>query len=168
MKYQIGQYIMYLNRGVCQIEAIGKVPFLPNKEKDYYTLRPPFTNSNEHIYIPVNSEKYMKDMITCDEAHSYLADLKDLEVKPIRSSKASHLTTHYQELLSTPDIHKHLQLFKELWLKEDRAKKLGRRLGETERRFKRKIEELLSEEFAIALNESPALSIKRLYLALQF
>ena len=52
MKYDVGQYVMYRNNGVCRIEAIGKLGFLQNSDEEYYTLRPPFTTSDEHSYVP--------------------------------------------------------------------------------------------------------------------
>ena len=39
MKYDVGQYVMYRNNGVCRIEAIGKLGFLQNSDKEYYTLQ---------------------------------------------------------------------------------------------------------------------------------
>ncbi len=165
MKYHIGQYIMYGNTGVCRIEAIGKLKFLPGCEKEYYTLRPPFTTTNERIYIPVKAEEELKMAMTQDEAVEQLVCLKKMQIKPSRSTKVSLLEAHYRELLSANDVEKHLQLFKEICEKEEQTMEKGRKLGETERRFKRKVEHLLSEEFAVALNESSASSTKRLYMA---
>lgn len=38
--YQIGQCIVYRNVGVCRVEAIGKLGFTSDKDKEYYTLQP--------------------------------------------------------------------------------------------------------------------------------
>ena len=166
MKYHIGQYIMYRSKGVCKIEAIGKIHFSPDTGKEYYTLRPPFTTSDERIYVPVNAEDAIKNIMTTEEAFSYLQTLKKLQIRPSRSTKMPLLTTHYQELLSASDVSKHLQLFKELYKKETIAAEKGKKLGEIDRQFKKKVEHLLGEEFAIVLNESPETSVKRLYTAL--
>ena len=52
MNYQTGQSVIYRNKGVYTIESIGKVAFLPDSEKIYYTLRPVFRSGDEHIYVP--------------------------------------------------------------------------------------------------------------------
>ena len=50
---------------------------------------------------------------------------------------------------------------------EAKALKRGKKPGETEQQFKRKVEHLLSEELGATLNESPDLSKKQLYDAAQ-
>ena len=167
VKYRIGQYIIYKNRGICEIENIGKLQFLVNNNKEYYTLRPPFTTCNERFYIPVNTDMNMRNAITQNEAYQYLEKLKKMEVKPSREAKRVWLTAHYQELLLANDINKQLQLYKEIYQKEKDAVEKGKNLGETDRQFKTKVEQILSEEFAIALDETPAASKERLHKALQ-
>lgn len=167
MRYHIGQYIMYRNRGVCQIENVGKIHFLLNNEKEYYTLRPPFTTCNERIFVPVNTDVHMRMAMTRKEAYIYLSKLKQMDTKPCRSTKTVLLTAHYQGLLLSDDVNAHLQLFKEIYQKEVIEKEKGKKLGETDKRFRIKVEQLLSEELAIALNESPELSKERLYRALK-
>lgn len=166
MRYHIGQYIIYRNRGICKVENIGKIDFSKSNQ-DYYTLRPPFTTCNERIYVPVHTDEHMRTAMTPKEAYTYLSELKQMNTKPCRSAKTTLLTAHYQGLLSSDDINAHLKLFKEICQKEVIAKEKGKKLGETDKRFRTKVEQLLSEELAIALNESPEVSKERLYAALQ-
>lgn len=109
----------------------------------------------------------MRNAITENEAYQYLEKLKEMKVKPVCSTKLSRLTAHYQELLFSDDINKWLQLYKEICKKEKRAEEKGKKLGETDQRYKSKVEQLLSEEFAVALKEAPVSSKKRLYRTLQ-
>lgn len=166
MRYHIGQYIMYRNRGICKVENIGKVDFSKSNQ-EYYTLRPPFTTCNERIYVPVHTNVHMRTAMTPKEAYTYLSKLKQMNTKPCPSTKTTYLTAHYQGLLSSDDINAHLQLFKEIYQKEVSAREKGKKLGETDKRFRAKVEQLLSEELAIAFNESPDLSIERLYSAVK-
>ena len=167
MKYQIGQYIMYGSRGVCRVEDIGTPKFLADAGKEYYTLRPPFTTSDERIYVPVNTDVHMESVMTSEEALHYLENLRKMRVRPLQSSKKQLLTDHYQRLLSNCDANSHLQLLKELRQKERTAAEKGKKLGITERQFQKKAERLVSEEFAVALHESPEDSAKRLSMALE-
>ena len=57
--YQIGQCIVYRNVGVCRVEAIGKLGFTSDKDKEYYTLQPLNSNGNAKIYVPVDKDTFM-------------------------------------------------------------------------------------------------------------
>ena len=155
MKYDVGQYVMYRNNGVCRIEAIGKLGFLQNSDEEYYTLRPPFTTSDEHSYVP-----------TKEEAYTYLDRLNQLEVSPSGIKKRQELVSYYHELLSAEGLNGRLRLLKELSLKEQTEQKRGKRLTTTDEQYKRKTEQLLAEEFAVALEESPEQAKEQLYAAM--
>mgnify|MGYP004694447803 CR=1 FL=1 len=167
MNYHIGDRVHYRIRGVYKIEAIGTLSFLPDNQTVYYTLRPFSSGKRECVYLPVHAEQYIKPLMSPEEALSTLENLHRKPVKPVRSLKMPALTAYYQTLLFSGNINKHLQLFQEVCQKETKALKRGKKPGETEQQFKRKVEHLLSEELGAILNESPDLSKKRLYDAAQ-
>lgn len=136
--YQIGQCIMYRNIGICKIEAIGKLGFTSDKEKEYYTLQPLNTTNHTKIYAPIDTDTFF-------------------------SKKTVQLTEHYRSLLEGYDMIRHLKLFKEICQKEQRTKKDGKKFGQLDANYKNQIERLLIDEFSYALNETPDLSRKRLY-----
>lgn len=105
MKYDVGQYVMYRNNGVCRIEAIGKLGFLQNSDEEYYTLRPPFTTSDEHSYVPTKEEEYLRSVITRQEAYTYLDRLNQLEASPSGIKKRQELVSYYHELLSAEGLN---------------------------------------------------------------
>lgn len=72
MNYQTGQSVIYRNKGVYIIESIGKVAFLPDSEKTYYTLRPVFRSGDEHIYVPTDKEDALRQSLSAQEAGEYL------------------------------------------------------------------------------------------------
>jgi hypothetical protein len=76
--YQIGQCIVYRNVGVCRVEAIGKFGFTSDKDKEYYTLQPLNANGNAKIYVPVDKDTFMRNVITKDEVYEYLNKLQFL------------------------------------------------------------------------------------------
>ena len=55
-KYQAGMLVVYGNLGVHEIETVGPQSFCGEPAKDYYTLRPYFTDSHDHSYIPTAKE----------------------------------------------------------------------------------------------------------------
>ena len=74
--YQIGQCIVYRNVGVYRVEAIGKLGFTSDKDKEYYTLQPLNANGNAKIYVPVDKDTFMRNVITKDEVYEYLNKLQ--------------------------------------------------------------------------------------------
>lgn len=164
--YQVGECIMYRNIGICRVEAIGKLSFSEKKEKDYYTLRPLYTSNNLHIYVPVQTKIFMRNVITRREAFQYLTELETMQTKPFCARKTMQLTEHYNGLLTRHDLTGHLILFKELCQKEKKVKETGKKFGQLETSYKNQIEKLLTDEFSYVLNETPDLTKKRLYKAL--
>lgn len=162
MKYNVGQYVMYRNSMVCRVEAIGKLQFLQNSDGTYYTLKPSFTATDEKNYIPTTSEGCLRAVITPDEANTYLDRLAKMDAKPYASNKKQQLASHYQELFSSDDLNERLLLLKEVSMKDKAEREKGKKLAATDEQYKKKIEQILSEEFAIALSETPELSKARL------
>lgn len=166
MNYQTGQSVIYRNKGVYTIESIGKVAFLPDSEKIYYTLRPVFRSGDEHIYMPTDKEDALRHSLSAQEAGEYLKKLNQMKARPCHSTKTALIIAHYQELLSSSKIEHHLQLLKEIHEKELRLIRSGKRLGTTDKDFLSKVGRLLCEEFAAALQESPESARKQLAEAL--
>ena len=83
MNYQTGQSVIYRNKGVYTIESIGKVTFLPDSKKTYYTLRPVFRSGDEHIYVPTDKEDALRQSLSAQEAGEYLKKLNQMEARPV-------------------------------------------------------------------------------------
>ena len=167
MNYQTGQSVIYRNKGVYTIESIGKVEFLPDSEKIYYTLRPVFKSGDEHIYVPTDKEDALRQSLSAQEAADYLKKLNQMEARPCHSTKTALIVAHYQTLLSSSSMEDHLQLLKELHEKELHLLRSGKKLGTTDKDYLNKVGRLLCEEFAAALQESPENARKQLAEALQ-
>lgn len=65
--FQVGEHVMYRNIGICEVEAIGKIGFSSDKEKDYYTLRPLCATNNSRFYVPVGASASMRNIISRQE-----------------------------------------------------------------------------------------------------
>ena len=106
--FRIGEHVMYRNIGICEVEAIGKIGFSLDKEKDYYTLRPLCATNNSRFYVPVGASASMRNIISRQEAYQYLAELESMQTKPFCAAKQTRLTAHYDELLTKYDVTDHL------------------------------------------------------------
>ncbi|MCR5216586.1 MAG: CarD family transcriptional regulator [Lachnospiraceae bacterium] len=151
--YQIGQYVMYGNTGICKVMSIGPSEFL-NPEKEYYTLQPIFSNTNSVIYVPTDKAESVRKVLSASEAHSYLSSLKDMKVEHFASRNSTLVSQHYKSLLETHEIEKNLALFKEASEKIELAIEAGKKPLQTDLNFKETSERLLCEELSIALDLS--------------
>lgn len=167
MDYRPGQIVSYRSNGVFRIDAIGKPDFLQGNGKDYYTLLPVFSKSQGTYYIPVDVNGLVRPVISSEEAQQYLNQLAEMVINPFPSIKQQELTSHYRQLLSSCDLEKHLYLMKEICLKNRGKQETGKLFSATDEQYLKKVEQLLSEEFAIALQETPEVSKARLYAAIQ-
>lgn len=167
MEFQVGQCVVYRNHKVCRLEAIETLKLTPEGEMQYYTLHPCFELSNEKIYVPFTEDAPMRPVMTGREARQYLRELKQLPIEAVCEFTAAKRESHYLQLLSNGDKTSHLYLFKELHDKEIQAHKKRKKMCIMDKRYQEIIEKILSEEFAIALDETPLEAKKLLYEALK-
>lgn len=160
-----GQLIIYGNIGVCEVESIGRMTFFGDSAKEYYTLRPFFTKNNDRIYIPTDTEAFMRPVIEAEEAASYLNAMKAADVSIFCCKNQSLLMGHYQEMMQSHQLLDSMKLFKEICRKESMQKSKGRKLNAVDQHFYKLTDQLLSEEFALSLKESPRDASQRLHAA---
>lgn len=148
--YQIGDYIIYGNNGVCLVENISPAP-LPelNPEREYYTLLPLY--DKVQIYAPVDTTVFMRSILSVDEVHRLLAKMPDLKAPVISTSNSTELAGEYRKLLASHDCKDLLRLIKSIRKKNKKAEKEGRRIGLTDSRFLKQAEDLLFGEFSVSL-----------------
>lgn len=153
--YSIGQVIVYGNLGVCRVENVGALSFCGEPAKEYYTLKPFFTQNGDRIYVPTNTTTTIRPVVTPGDAASCLTSMQSMDVEVFCSRNQSLLMDHYQALMQTNSLDAHLKLFKELCRKEKMQKTRGKKMNATDQHFYKLTEQLLSEEFALSLHESP-------------
>lgn len=147
--YQIGDVIMYRMEGVCRVDAIG-FPDSASNDNDrlYYTLSP--NNRDGLIYIPVDTDVFMRPVITYEEAQHLIKQIPHIRTN-ISNSENRSLKDHYEALLQTHECVDLIQLIKSVYAKRQLANKNGKNLGKIDEHFLQLAEELLYGEFAIVL-----------------
>ena len=152
-----GQLLVYGNIGVCQVDDICTQHFFEDRAgKEYYTLHPFFARNGDKIYVPTSATASLRPILGQKEASSLLDTLKTTDTAVFCSRSQTALMLHYQDLMQANTMPDRLRLFKELCQKEQLQKQKGRKLNPTDMHFYKLTEQLLSEEFAIALNKTPA------------
>lgn len=158
--YQVGQFIIYAQEGVCRVEAIGSVDIKgARQDMLYYTLRSLWHQGK--VYAPVESEAFSRPVITEAEASALLADIPNAPVQVFENHNPRVLGEIYQKYLKSNDCRKLLELIISIKAKGVRLAARGRRLGMVDERCIKQAEEKLCGEFSVAMS-IPAEEVKAL------
>ncbi len=80
-KYEVGDYLVHENSGVCQVKAIQTMALSgKGSEREYYSLVPVFHRDSQ-VITPVDSDKVrVRDVKSAKEMHEIISQMKDLDV----------------------------------------------------------------------------------------
>lgn len=155
MNFNIGDYVVYKNYTVCQIEAIEKPKFIKKSDQLYYKLKSVFSTSGETTYIPTESEIQIRNLITATKALEYLDVFRILEPEICNAKQAQALTEHFEAIYNKQSIESCLLIIKEILIKENEAKKLNRNLKQQDSHYLALTEKPICEEFGFVLQKNP-------------
>ena len=144
--YQAGEFIVYGTSGVCRVEAVGKPPFDTEEDKLYYTLAP--VSGTETIYVPVDSSVFTRPVISRAQAEQLIRTIPTIELDGFASHSMRMSSEHYQAVLQSHDCRELVQLIKTVSAKSRRS---GRRVSQVDQRYRKRAEDLLHGELAVAL-----------------
>ena len=160
-RFQAGALVVYGNLGVHEVEGVGLRRFCDEPAREYYTLRPYFSDSHDRSYIPTAKEDALRPVISAQQAAANLERIKKDDLA-IPAGVQTALAEHYQALLHTNDFYQYLTLFKELGQKQTQQQNRGRKINGMDAYFHQMVERVLREELAVAFGETPEEADKRL------
>lgn len=163
-RFQAGALVVYGNLGVYAVENVGLRRFGDEPAREYYTLRPYFSDSHDRSYIPTEKEEALRPVISERQAADAFARIKTEELI-IPAGVQTALAEHYQALLHTNDFYEYLKLFKELHQKQTAQRSRGRKANAMDSYFYQTVKRVLQEELAVAFHESQEEADKRLVAA---
>jgi len=149
-KFQIDDYVVYGGSGACVIEDIC-VPDIKglDKSKQYYMLRPLYTNGST-IFSPIDNDRViMRRVITKEEAQELIARIPSAETIWDDSEKARE--EKYLQALHTYSCYEWIRIIKTLYLRMEERVQQKKSVGEKDQRFLRMAEDLLYGELAVPL-----------------
>ena len=152
-QYQAGTLVVYGNLGVHEIEAVGPQSFCGEPAREYYTLRPYFSDSHDRSYIPTAKEGVLRPVSTPEQAAASA------------SANQTVLAEHYQAVIHTNDFYEYLKLYRELAHKQSTQRSKGRKVNAMDAYFYQMAERTLREELAVAFHETPEAAARRLEAA---
>lgn len=166
-EYQAGMWVVYGNLGVHEIEAVGPQSFCGEPAKDYYTLRPCFSDAHDRSYIPAAKEGVLRPVSSAEQITAALERIKTEELSVPVSNNQTVLAEHYQAMIHTNDFYEYLKLYRELHQKQNAQRSRGRKVNTMDAHFYQMVERVLQEELAVAFHETQEEAGKRLAAAVK-
>lgn len=164
-QYQAGTLVVYGNLGVHEIEAVGPQSFCGEPAREYYTLRPYFSDSHDQSYIPTAKEGRSAPGEHPGTGRCLSgAGAQRTDAGP-GVCHQTVLAEHYQAVIHTNDFYEYLKLYRELAHEQSTQRSKGRKVNAMDAYFYQMAERTLREELAVAFHETPEAAARRLEAA---
>lgn len=149
--YDINDYVMCGENGVCKVVEIGTPPIGGiDKQRQYYFLEPIKGKTNV-IYSPVDMQKNsLRYVIEKKDAKKLLEEIDALEIT--WEDKDNLRKEKYKQILSKYDCHGWLGMIKTVYNKKKELTQKGKKLHSVDMIYLSKLENLLYEELAFVMN----------------
>ena len=154
--------VVYGNLGVHEIENVGPKSFCGEPAKEYYILRPYFSDSHDRSYIPTEKKNVLRPVSSEEQIAGYFEAIKAEELPTPSINNQTAQAERYQAVIHTNDFYEYLKLFKELDQKQNAQRGRGRKVNAMDGYFYQTVERVLREELAVVFHESPEEADQRL------
>ncbi len=147
--FDVGEYIVYGNNGVCRVDKIGPMdlPGIP-KEKLYYTLTPVYKTGSK-VFTPTDNEKViMRPIISKTDALALIDDIINIEILDIPDERNKDI---YKEAFRTCDCRELIKIIKTLYQRKQLRTAERKRLTASDEKYLHLAEESLLDELVLSL-----------------
>ena len=149
--FEIGDYIIYGNNGVCKVIEIGPIQISENStDKLYYTLEPVYERGSK-VYTPVGNKKVlMRAVISKDEALELIDNIPTIEVDKDLPDKQRE--KEIKESLRSIDCEEWIKVLKVLHHRKKERHANDKKMTSSDEKFMQEAEDCLYGELSISLD----------------
>lgn len=149
--FEVGEYVVCGNKGVCVVEKITTLDIAGvDKEREYYILKPIYQMGST-VYVPVDSPKEsMRPVIKREEAQKLIDAIHDVPLLAITNEKLSEQI--YRECLKSGNCEEWVRILKTIWRRKQERLQAGRKVTAVDAKYFHMAEESLYGELAVALD----------------
>lgn len=149
--YQSGDMVVYGETGVCEVKGVESSETLGiNNGMTYYVLDP--INDSGVIYAPVGSGKVrIRPVLEREEAEKLIDTIPTIHAEAYSSTSVHKLANHYKEMIHHQDCEDLINMIMSIYAKKEDAENDNRKLGQIDKKFMNRAENLLYGEFAVSL-----------------
>ena len=150
--FKENELVMYGSTGVCRVKEIGRPSFVDrDDERIYYLLEPVFQSGV--IYAPIDNDKIpIRAVISAESASQLLDHFDEIEVDDYKCKSSQQLSQHYQSIIENHCCADLLAMTKSIYIKSMVAGRNKKHLGQIDKRYMKRAEDLIYSEIAVALD----------------
>jgi len=148
--FEIGEYVVYGNKGVCKVNKVGPID-IPgmSKERQYYTLSQVYSRGST-IFTPVDNENaVLRRVLTSEEAKELIDEAADMNPVWIQNDKERE--QKFTEALRSADTRSLFEMIIALYHRKERRLADGKKATSTDERYFHAAEDILYGELGVAL-----------------
>ncbi len=151
-KYEVGDYLVHENNGVCQVKAIQTLALSgKGSEREYYSLVPVFHRDSQ-VITPVDSDKVrVRDVKSANEMHEIMSQMSELDV--IEESNDRQRAEKYKEHIGTFEPVELARVVKTVYERRLIRMRQGKKIMSQDERVLATAGKKLFEEMAFVLKE---------------
>ena len=148
--FEIGDFIVYGNSGVCRVEKVGYLDTsMVSQKKLYYTLNPYYTSGNT-IFTPVDNQKViMRPVMKKEEAERLIREIPEIESLWIPDEKKREF--EYKQAFGKCDCRELVKIIKTIYIHKKHRIAEGKKVTSVDERYFNMAENNLYGELAIPL-----------------
>lgn len=148
--FNVGQYVVCGNKGVCTVEDITTLDISGvDKAKKYYILKPKYVTAST-VYVPVDSAgTSMREVLTKEEAQELIRSIPEIPIMEIKNEKL--VEQDYKACMKSNCCREWVKLIKTIYLRKQKRLEAGRKETAVDGKYFRIAEENLYGELAVAL-----------------
>ena len=147
--FQIGEYVVHITGGICQITEIAPLN-IPGADKDrnYYVLNP-IKPKGGKVFVPTDSEKAIRQVMTDKEAWKLIDEIPNIKEKIVENEKLREAC--YKEAIRSCDCRELIGIIKSLHTRRNQRLAEGKKTTATDYKYYKLAEENLFSELAFAI-----------------
>ena len=148
--FEVGDYVVHGNNGVCRVEAVQTMDGIgADKKRVYYTLVPLYTSGSK-LFVPTDSKKVVtRSVMTKKEVKKLMEEWDEIETLWVENDKNREEV--YKEALRSCDSRQWVKLIKTSYQRNQSRIRNGKKATTSDERYLQMAEENLFGELAIPL-----------------
>lgn len=151
--FEIGDFVIKANNGICRIDDIGHLDIsTANKERLYFFLSP-LNETNSKLYVPTDREDNgLRKVITEEDAWRFIDEIPNIDEAWISDDKQRE--QKYKEAIQSCDLTKLMSIIKSMYHRKQKRTAQGKKNTSIDEHFFKLAENNLYTELAFAIGKN--------------
>ncbi len=148
--FEIGDFVVKANNGICKVEDIGRLDISSASKDRMYVFLSPISEVNSRLYVPVDkANEGLRKVVTEEEAWKIIEQIPKVEEAWIADDKQRE--QKYKEAIHSCDLEKLISIIKNMYHRKERRTAQGKKNTSVDEHFFKLAENNLYTELAFAI-----------------